>query len=109
MVVAKLDRQLVIGALRATGSADEDVLYAKKEFLLAESYKMKPLGILPLIVGGAISLTIIGAVIGIPIILFGLAVGKTIKNNIAIANTSYVEYLQSLKSSTQQATPLHAV
>lgn len=98
MPVSKLNRQQVIGALRATNSQDEDVLYAKKEELLAESRRMKLLGILPFIVGGAMSLTIVGALIGIPVILFGWYVRRTIKQNIQVVDSAYAEYRQSLKS-----------
>ncbi len=96
MVVPKLDRQIVTGALRATGSSDADVLYAKKEELLVESRRMRFLGPFAYIVGGSMCLTIIGAVVGIPVILFGRAVSKTVKNNIAIADAALAEYLQSV-------------
>jgi hypothetical protein len=71
MVVPKLEKQQVIGALKATGSSDPDVLFARKEELLAESKKVKILGIAPIIVGVVVSLSIIGAVVGIPAILSG--------------------------------------
>jgi hypothetical protein len=95
MIVPKLDWQIVTGALRATGSTDPDVLYAKKEELLIESRRMKFLGPFAYIVGGSMCLTIIGAVIGIPIVLFGRAVSKTVKGNIAVADAALAEFLQS--------------
>lgn len=98
MVVAKLDRQQVFGALRATGSSDPDILYARKEELLAESRRMKLLGIAPIVVGVAMSLTIVGAVIGIPIIWFGYSVGKTIRTNISTADEALSEYSNSLRT-----------
>jgi hypothetical protein len=104
MAVAKLEKQQVIGALKATGSSDPDVLYARKEELLAESRKMKLLGIFPIIVGVAMSLTVIGAVVGIPVILFGLFVKKRIRTNIETAESALAEYLASIGGRTQAAT-----
>lgn len=98
MVVPKLDRQHVLGALRATGSSDPAILYAKKEELLSESRRMKLLGIVPYFVGGAMCLTLVGAIVGIPIIWFGYAVGKTIRANVAVADETLAEYQRSLQS-----------
>jgi uncharacterized protein DUF5362 len=96
MVVQKLDKQMVIGALKATGSNDPDVLYARKEAMLAEGEKYKLLGVVPIIVGVVMSITIIGAVVGIPAILFALSVRKTLKHNKEIAAAAYTEYLQTI-------------
>jgi hypothetical protein len=96
MVVAKIEKQQVIGALKATGSSDPDVLYARKEELLGESRKMKILGPFAIIVGIAMSLTILMAIIGIPIILFGLAVKKRIRTNIQTADAALADYLTDL-------------
>ncbi len=103
MAIAKLDKQQVIGALKATGSSDPDVLYARKEELLAETRRMKLLGVFPIIVGVAMSLTIIGAVVGIPIILFGMSVRKKIKNNLRAAEEGLVEYSQSIGRAQREA------
>jgi Family of unknown function (DUF5362) len=98
MAVAKLERQQVIGALKATGSSDPDVLYARKEELLAPSRSMKLLGIVPIIVGIAMSLTIIGAVVGIPAILFGVFMRKRIGGNIHAAEAALSEYTMALQA-----------
>lgn len=96
MPVAKVEKQQVFGALKACGSHDPDVLYARKEELLADSKKMKLLGIIPIIVGAAVCLTIIGAVVGIPAIVFGMWVRKRIRTNIETANSAYSEYMASV-------------
>lgn len=96
MPVAKLEKQQVIGALKATGSSDPDVLYARKEELLVGSKSMKLLGIAPIIVGVAMSLTIIGAVVGIPAIRFGFFVRKRIRTNIQTAESALAEYTAAL-------------
>jgi hypothetical protein len=100
MVVPKIDKQQVIGALKATGSTDRDVLYAKKEELLTESRRMNLLPTFAYIVGGSVTITIIGAVIGILIILFGRAVKKTIRENTENAEAGLAEYLNSLGART---------
>lgn len=97
MPVAKIEKQQVLGALKATGSSDPDVLFARKEELLAESKKMRLLGIVPIVVGVAVSLTIIGAIAGIPAILFGLWVRKRIKTNVETADAAYAAYLGSIR------------
>ena len=103
MAIAKLERQQVIGALKATGSSDPDVLYARKEELLAPSRSLKLLGIAPIIVGIAMSLTIIGAVVGIPAILFGLFIRKRIRANIGTAESAPSEYSDTLRAKAQAA------
>jgi hypothetical protein len=103
MVVPKLDKQQVIGALKSTGSVDPDVLYAKKEDLLAESRKVTILPRFAYIVGTAMSLTVVGAVVGVPIILFGRAVSKTIKYNTATADSALSDHLIALRLRSQAA------
>lgn len=96
MVVPKIEKQQVIGALKATGSSDPDVLFARKEEMLIESRRMNLLPTFAFVVGGTMCLTIIGAVVGIPIILFGNAVRKTIKNNMANAEQGLSEYMKTM-------------
>ena len=103
MPVAKLEKQQVIGALKATGSSDPDVLYARKEELLVASKSMKLLGIAPIIVGVAMSLTIIGALVGIPAICFGFFVRKRIRTNIETAESALAEYTAVLSSKAQMS------
>lgn len=104
MIIAQIDKQQVIGALKATGSSDPDVLYARKEELLAESRRMKLLGIMPIIVGVAMSLTIIGAVVGIPAILFGMSVKKRIRKNVTAAEEGLSEYSAMIGLTRREAT-----
>lgn len=96
MLIPKLDRQQVFGALKATGSSDPDVLYARKEELLGDTYRMKILGVWPLFLGTVMTLTIIGAVVGIPFMIFGWIMRKRIKGNLRIAESTYTEYVGQL-------------
>jgi hypothetical protein len=96
MLIPKLDRQQVFGALKATGSSDPDVLYARKEELLGDTHRLKILGIWPLFLGTVMTLTIIGAVVGIPFMIFGWIMRKRVKNNIQVAESTYSDYLTQL-------------
>ena len=98
MILAKLDKQQVIGTLRATGSTDPDVLYAAKEQLLSETKRLKLLGVAPLIIGGILCVTIVGAIVGIPMLIVGFSVRGAYKHNIAVSEAGLAEYLQSLKT-----------
>lgn len=96
MIITKLDKQQVIGNLRATGSTDRDVLYAKKEEILAETRRLKLLGIVPIVVGILMTVTVIGAIVGIPMIVVGVLVRKSYNHNLAITDEALSEYLQKL-------------
>jgi hypothetical protein len=98
MVIPKLSHQQVIGTLRSTGSSDPDVLFARKEEMLTETRRMKLLTIAPLIIGGILTVSIIGAIAGIPAIIFGILVRKTYNQNIATAEGALSEYMHSLRA-----------
>lgn len=93
MIVAKLERQQVLGALKATGSRDPDILFATKEGLLADTRKHKLLGIVPLIIGTIMTITIIGAIVGIPMLIFGFVVRSSLKRNIEVADSALAEFM----------------
>ena len=95
MVVAKLSHQQVIGALRSTGSNDPAVLFAKKEELLAETKRLKLLGIVPIGIGVIMTISLIGAIVGIPMIIFGFLVRKSLKHNLDVSEAAFAEYLRN--------------
>lgn len=99
MILAKLTPQQITGSLRSTGSTDRDVLFAKKEELLQETRRMKPLTIIPLVVGTILSITIVGAIVGVPMILFGMSVKKSYEHNIRVSDETLAEYMRSLRPS----------
>lgn len=104
MTVPRLDRQQVIGALKTTGSTDPDVLYARKEELLAETRKMKFLGLWGIVVGSVCTVTIFLSFIGIPIFIYGMWVRKKIRQNLKIAEAALTEYLLSIRAHPRSAT-----
>jgi len=102
MILAKLSHQQVIGSLRSTGSTDPDVLFAKKEELLSETKRLKLLGVVPIVIGTIMTVSIIGAIVGIPMLLVGFSVRKAIAHNNAVTEAALAEYLRSIQS-TQSA------
>jgi hypothetical protein len=66
----RLDMQSVIGALKATGSRDPDILNAQKAKLLAPARQLKILAIIMVAVGAFFTITVVLAIAGIPLILF---------------------------------------
>ena len=95
----KIDKQSVIGTLKATGSRDTDILYAQKAKLLAPNKNLKILSYI-LIGGGALlSLTVILAIAGIPLALFGIWMWRFSSKNMAAVEAGYSEYLASSPSS----------
>lgn len=96
MPVAKLHESQVLGALKATRSNDRDVLFACKEELLQDTNRMRPLGIVPIFVGILMTLTIVGAIVGLPMLAFGIWVQLRIGHNRRTAETALRQHLQSL-------------
>lgn len=66
-----LDKQTVIGTLKATGSMDPDVLHAKKKAILQAAKFPRMAGVYVMVLGGLLTLTILGAFLGIPLLILG--------------------------------------
>ena len=86
----------VIGALKAAGSTDPDVVLHVKEDLLDQYRPLKIMSMVPIICGVLISLTILGAIIGIPLVILGFWLRGKCKRNMATVEAAYDEYLASL-------------
>jgi hypothetical protein len=86
----------VTGALKATHSTDPDILLAAKEDLLDQYRPLKMMSLVPILCGGLISLTIVGAVIGIPLIVLGFFLRRKCKRNMGTVEGAYDEYLATL-------------
>ena len=91
----KLDKQSVIGTLKATGSHDADILHAQKQKLLAPAKNLKILAIILMAGGALFTVTVILAIAGIPLALFGLWLWRFSSKNIAAVEAGYTEYLAS--------------
>jgi len=62
----KLDKQSVIGTLKATGTRDPDILHAQKAKLLAPAKHLKLLSIFLVAIGAVMTVTVILAIAGFP-------------------------------------------
>ncbi len=91
----RLDRQTVIGILKATGSRDPDVLHAQKERLLAQPKHLKLLAILLVGIGGFLTITVFAAIAGIPAMLFGWWVWRFSARNIEAVESGFAEFAGS--------------
>ena len=82
----------VILALESTGASDEDVLYAAKtEF--AEPFRYQKIwGICLGILGLLVSLTVVGAIIGIPTAGIGIWIWRKGSRNLAVVDSAFARY-----------------
>jgi hypothetical protein len=94
----KLDKQSVIGALKATGTRDRDVLHSQKNELLSLPKQLKLLGLICMGGGLIFTITVILAIAGIPIAIFGWWCWSFGKKNIMAIETGYTEYLASVSA-----------
>jgi hypothetical protein len=91
----KMDTRSVIGALKATGSRDPDILHSQKNELLSSPKQLKLLGIILMVGGAFFTVTVILAIAGIPFMIFGWWCWNFGKKNIAAIETGYAEYVAS--------------
>lgn len=91
----RLDKQSVIGTLKATGTRDPDVLHAQKQKLLAPSKNLKMVSYIIMGCGVLLTITIVAAFAGIPFGLFGIWIWRFSSKNIATVEDAYSEYLAS--------------
>ena len=89
---SKVDKQSVIGTLKATGTRDPDVLHAQKQRLLAPSQNLKKLSLFLMIGGGVLTITVFAAFAGIPLAIFGIWMWRYSKRNIATVEAAFSEY-----------------
>jgi hypothetical protein len=85
--------QEVINALKATGATDEDVLYAAKTLYGAPFRFQRGAGIASLLLGTLISLTGIGALLGLPTALFGIWLWRKGLRNLAVVEAAFAGYI----------------
>ena len=91
----KMDKRSVLGSLKATGSRDPDVLLLQKQKLLAPNKSSRFAGFCLAILGALLSLTIIGAILGVPLLLLGGWFWWVGRQNISVVESAYDEYVGS--------------
>jgi len=93
----RLDKQSVIGTLKACGSRDPDVLFAQKQQLLGPAKHLKLLGYICLAGGTFFTVTIVLAIAGIPLMIFGWWLQRFGKQNIGTVENGYAEFLTAAR------------
>lgn len=91
----KLDKQSVIGMIKATGSRDPDTLHALKQQLLSQPKQLKLLGYICMGVGAFLTVTVVLAIAGIPSIIFGWWVWQFGGKNLEAIEAGFAEFAQS--------------
>lgn len=90
-----VDRQEVIGILKATNSRDPDVLHAAKTGLLAEVKFPKAVGVYLIVLGVMCTATILLSIIGIPMIIAGFWIRHRGVRNVRTVENAYADYAKS--------------
>lgn len=91
----KMDKQSVIGFLKAAGTHDPDVLGLHKQKLISPNKSLKLMGYVLMGFGGVLTITVVLAFFGIPLVILGLWLWWFTKKNIAVVEEAYSEYLAS--------------
>ena len=89
----KLDKQSVIGILKACGSHDPDVLHAQKLQLEAPGKHLALLGMICVVFGAIFTITIILAWFGIPFLIFGWWLRRFGRRKIETVEAAYTEFV----------------
>jgi hypothetical protein len=89
----KLDRQMVIGYLKSTGSRDPDVLHTQKAEILSAAKFPKNAGVYLMVLGGLMTIMILTAFIGIPLLILGWWMRRRGVANVQVVEATYAEYV----------------
>jgi hypothetical protein len=100
---ALLDKQTVTGVLKATGSRDLDVLASARAKLEGVPKVHKLMGLALVIVGALMTLTIVGAVVGIPSVLAGWWLRRRAVTNLATVDAAFVAYTSPVRNDDRGA------
>jgi hypothetical protein len=83
----------LIVAFAATGSSDPDVLFARKEELLAQIRRLRSAALTDIVVGVMLSFTLVGAFVGVSIVNRGRAKQKIVAEYTKAVDLAYKAYL----------------
>jgi hypothetical protein len=90
-----LDKTTVIGFLKSTGSRDQDVLYTQKRNLESAAKFPKLAGIYVMVMGALMTVMILTAFIGIPLLILGWWMRRRGVRNLQAVEEGYAEYIAS--------------
>ena len=89
----KLDRQQVLGYYKAAGTRDHDVLHGHHAHLMSLGRFPKASGIYVMVIGALMTITILGAFIGIPMLVLGWWMWRRGAGNLRTIESGYAEFL----------------
>jgi len=95
--------EALLGALKATGSTDRDVLYAAKEEFAARYRPLRWFGIWGLVSGGLATVLVITAFIGIPLMFLGWWWLRRARRNLATIEETYARYTGQVRAAPAAA------
>lgn len=101
----KLDRQQVIGYFKAAGTKDPDVLHTQKKHLVSLGKFPKYVGIWAITVGSLMTLLILTAIIGIPMIGLGIWLWSRGNKNLKAIELGFEEFT----GTAQETSPTAAI
>jgi hypothetical protein len=93
-----VNEQTVFGTLKENGSHDPDILYARKETMLAPYKNLKRLAIIGAAVGGLFTLMIFMAWFGIPVLIASWLLWRFQAKQVANVEAGYARYQASLST-----------
>jgi hypothetical protein len=93
-----IDQQTVFGMFKSSASHDPDVLYAQKETLLAPYKNLKRLSIMSAVVGALFTVTVVVAILGIPLMLGAWWCWRFQAKNSRAVEAGYTQYLASVRA-----------
>jgi hypothetical protein len=88
-----LDKQTVVGFFKAAGSRDPDILHSQKKHLISLAKFPKLAGIYVMVMGALLTITILGAFIGIPMLILGWWMRRRGVRNLQTVEAGYAEFL----------------
>ena len=91
----KLDKPTVLGFLKAAESRDPDILHGRQAQLLSVAKFPKLVGVYRMVMGGLLTILIIPAFIGIPLLILGWWVRSRGVKNLELVDAAYAEFVSA--------------
>jgi Family of unknown function (DUF5362) len=89
----KLDQQTVVGFLKSAGSRDPDIIHTQKTQLISLAKFPKLAGVYIMVLGALLTITILGAFLGIPMLAIGWWMRRRGVRNLETVEAGYTEFL----------------
>ncbi|HLV26586.1 MAG TPA: hypothetical protein VKZ41_09750 [Gemmatimonadales bacterium] len=96
-------QQQLVGALKATGSSDPDVLFAAKEATMKVQRQLKLVATGFMLFGAVLTITLLGAPVGLPLLIGAYWLRRKVARNLADADATYGSYVAHARSAASTA------